>query len=110
MRFQPVAARSGPETESRVIDRAGATIEVFAPRHWTTARIDAWLDWAEALPADYPIAQAAPAETGSRRGRSIRCSWAALTDTPTGSPPGVKPLACSTTPPTPSISAPPCTI
>ncbi len=64
MRFQPVVARPGPETEVRVIDRAGAMIEVVAPRHWTTARIDAWLDWAGDLPADYPIAQAS-AELGT---------------------------------------------
>ncbi len=58
MRFEIPPTMAEPERETRAIDRAGAFIEVAAPRHWTTARIDAWLDWAEKLPTDYPIATA----------------------------------------------------
>jgi ribonucleoside-diphosphate reductase alpha chain len=40
--------------ESRAIERHGRFVEVQAPAHWTTARLEAWLDWAggdEDLPA-----------------------------------------------------------
>ena len=40
--------------EQRQIERAGGVDLVVAPRDWTAARIEAWLDWGEALPADYP--------------------------------------------------------
>ena len=37
-----------PELEIRQIERADGLAEVLAPVHWTSARIDAWLDWADA--------------------------------------------------------------
>ena len=40
--------------EIRWIERAAELAEVAAPPHWTTARVEAWLDWADALPADLP--------------------------------------------------------
>ena len=40
--------------ERRVVEHRGASIEVEAPRIWSTARIEAWLDWADRLPADHP--------------------------------------------------------
>ena len=40
--------------EQREIERVGGTDLVVAPRDWTAARVEAWLDWAEALPDDYP--------------------------------------------------------
>jgi ribonucleoside-diphosphate reductase alpha chain len=40
--------------ETREIERAQGMSLVSAPRDWTAARVEAWLDWAEALPADYP--------------------------------------------------------
>lgn len=43
-----------PAMESRLIERAGVWIDVVAPADWTTARVDAWLDWGEALPTDLP--------------------------------------------------------
>jgi ribonucleoside-diphosphate reductase alpha chain len=58
MRFEIPPTMAESEMEIRTIDRAGAFIEVVAPRHWTTARIDAWLDWADRLASDYPIATA----------------------------------------------------
>jgi ribonucleoside-diphosphate reductase alpha chain len=43
-----------PEFEQREIERAGGVDLVVAPRDWTAARVEAWLDWGEALAADYP--------------------------------------------------------
>ncbi len=40
------------------IERGAGVREVVAPKGWTTARIEAWLDWAEAQPTDYPGAAA----------------------------------------------------
>ena len=44
----------GLTLEQRRIERAGAIASVIAPRDWTCARIEAWLDWGETLAADYP--------------------------------------------------------
>jgi ribonucleoside-diphosphate reductase alpha chain len=38
----------------REIERARGVASTPAPSDWTDARADAWLDWADALPADYP--------------------------------------------------------
>ena len=38
----------------REIERARGAASALAPGDWTDARVDAWLDWAEALPGDYP--------------------------------------------------------
>jgi ribonucleoside-diphosphate reductase alpha chain len=42
------------ETEIRWVERASELVEVLAPRSWTTARVEAWLDWADTLPSDDP--------------------------------------------------------
>jgi len=42
------------EPEIRWIERASELAEVAAPPHWTTARVEAWLDWADNLPSDLP--------------------------------------------------------
>ena len=44
----------GLELEQRRIERAGGVDLVTAPRHWTDARVEAWLDWAEGLASDSP--------------------------------------------------------
>jgi ribonucleoside-diphosphate reductase alpha chain len=44
------------ETEFRWVERANDLTEVVTPRAWTTARVEAWLDWADALPGDLPPA------------------------------------------------------
>jgi ribonucleoside-diphosphate reductase alpha chain len=44
----------GFRPEIRWIERANELAEVVAPPHWTTARVEAWLDWADGLPADLP--------------------------------------------------------
>jgi ribonucleoside-diphosphate reductase alpha chain len=46
----------GFEPEIRWIERADELVEVAAPPAWTTARVEAWLDWADGLPADLPAA------------------------------------------------------
>ena len=43
-----------PEFEQREIERAGGVDLVVAPRDWTAARVEAWLDWGETLATDYP--------------------------------------------------------
>src|SRR5271168_2694982 len=42
------------EPEIRWVERASELAEVAAPPAWTTARVEAWLDWADRLPADLP--------------------------------------------------------
>ncbi len=48
------ASEPGGESaiELRRIERAGAVIETLAPADWTSARIEAWLDWADETPLD----------------------------------------------------------
>ena len=40
--------------EIRWVERAAELAEVAAPPSWTTARVEAWLDWADNLPSDVP--------------------------------------------------------
>ncbi|HEX6866548.1 MAG TPA: ribonucleotide reductase, partial [Caulobacteraceae bacterium] len=42
--------------ELRTVETAGALAGVLAPKGWSDARVEAWLDWAETLPADMPDA------------------------------------------------------
>ncbi len=62
MRFEswPGADATLPIVEARWIDRRGGATQVMAPRHWTTARVEAWLDWADALPRDHPAGDGPP--------------------------------------------------
>ena len=57
MRFEDRFA-NGPGSESAIeprrIERTRAVVEVLAPADWTSARIEAWLDWAEVTPLDLP--------------------------------------------------------
>ena len=57
MRFENRFAK-GPggksAIEPRRIERAGEVAETLAPAGWTSARIEAWLDWADASPLDLP--------------------------------------------------------
>ena len=41
--------RAALELHSRTLERSGAEFSVRAPAAWSTARLDAWLDWATAL-------------------------------------------------------------
>jgi ribonucleoside-diphosphate reductase alpha chain len=49
------------EFEPRLIERANAVVEVAAPRAWTSARVEAWLDWSDGLPTDLPNPERPPA-------------------------------------------------
>lgn len=40
--------------EPRLIERPGVMAPTLAPADWSDARVEAWLDWAEALPTDLP--------------------------------------------------------
>jgi ribonucleoside-diphosphate reductase alpha chain len=42
------------ETELRWIERGPGFVEVLAPRSWTSAQVEAWIDWSGELPEDYP--------------------------------------------------------
>jgi ribonucleoside-diphosphate reductase alpha chain len=57
MRFEDrFANEPGGESaiEPRRVERARAVVETLAPADWTSARIEAWLDWADATPLDLP--------------------------------------------------------
>ena len=57
MRFDDrFASRLAAESrfEARRIERAGRVVEVLAPADWTSARVEAWLDWADLVPLDPP--------------------------------------------------------
>src|SRR5665213_2440103 len=56
MRFEPRSSlrAARPECEPRWIERADTLSEVIAPKAWTSAMVEAWLAWADDLPADYP--------------------------------------------------------
>ena len=65
MRFESSFAAAVLETATRTVERPGGVAEVLAPRDWTSAQIEAWLDWGDALaarepPASLPAAIAAP--------------------------------------------------
>lgn len=51
MRFERrLAKAAGPELELRTLEGAGVISGVLAPRDWTTARVQAWLDWSDQQP------------------------------------------------------------
>ena len=57
MRFERRLSRgAAAEVELRTVETAGELAGVMAPKGWTDARVEAWLDWAEALPSDLPQA------------------------------------------------------
>ncbi|MFN5483146.1 MAG: hypothetical protein ACK49G_13555, partial [Brevundimonas sp.] len=58
-RFVPLAV--AVRRTARSVERAGRFVEVQAPAGWSTARLDAWLDWVGRCPTDLPRIAAAPA-------------------------------------------------
>jgi len=42
------------EVGPRELERADRMADVLAPQGWTSARVEAWLDWADDLPQDLP--------------------------------------------------------
>lgn len=49
-----LAKKAAPEVELRTVETADALSGVLAPRGWTSARVEAWLDWAEGEPPADP--------------------------------------------------------
>ena len=56
MRFDNGESEAGALTDlaQRLIERADRVQEIVAPRDWTSARVEAWLDWADGLARDFP--------------------------------------------------------
>ncbi len=55
MRFaRRLAKAPGPAVELRTVETATALTGVLAPKGWTDAQVQAWLDWALTLPAELP--------------------------------------------------------
>ncbi|MGH7024871.1 MAG: ribonucleotide reductase, partial [Caulobacteraceae bacterium] len=52
--FHSAFLANGIETGARSVERAGEVVEALAPVAWTSARVEAWLDWAAGLSRDYP--------------------------------------------------------
>ena len=57
MRFERRLSR-GPaaEVELRTVETADELAGVLAPKGWPDARVEAWLDWADTVPGDFPEA------------------------------------------------------
>ncbi|MFO1012490.1 MAG: ribonucleotide reductase [Caulobacteraceae bacterium] len=53
MRFDQVGAGGPPKLKIRDIERPSGVLYVMAPQAWTNARVESWLDWADA----HPLAQ-----------------------------------------------------
>ena len=61
MRFaRRLAKAESPAVELRTVETATALTGVLAPKGWTDARVEAWLDWAFSLPADLPAGDLPP--------------------------------------------------
>jgi ribonucleoside-diphosphate reductase alpha chain len=57
MRFQSrFPAEMELDAVIRWVERPPTGMEILAPRSWTGAQIEAWLDWADALPGGWPDA------------------------------------------------------
>jgi ribonucleoside-diphosphate reductase alpha chain len=54
MRLDPVRCAPSLATAERAIERAERVEEVLAPIAWPNAQVEAWLDWADAIPGDWP--------------------------------------------------------
>ncbi|MBU2380677.1 MAG: hypothetical protein KJ824_16095, partial [Alphaproteobacteria bacterium] len=78
MRFTPflTGLSASVACETREIERADRVIDVVAPVGWSDARVEAWLDWAEHSPTDWPRLEgagdrAAPASSSSVLGGAV---------------------------------------
>ncbi|CAL1691931.1 hypothetical protein MMB232_02086 [Brevundimonas subvibrioides] len=62
MRFNPCLTELSAAVvcEAREIERASRVVRVTAPASWSDARIEAWLDWHERSPDDFPRLESAP--------------------------------------------------
>jgi ribonucleoside-diphosphate reductase alpha chain len=61
MRFaRRLAKAPGPAVELRTVETAAALTGVLAPKGWTDARVEAWLDWAWTQSPDLPAGDLPP--------------------------------------------------
>ena len=67
MRFTPFLTDLAASVvcEAREIERADRVIRVMAPAGWSDARVEAWLDWHDQSPDDWPRLEGAPSRTSS---------------------------------------------
>ena len=54
MRLEPVRCAPPLKTASRALERAGRIEQVVVPIAWPDAQAEAWLDWIEDAPSDWP--------------------------------------------------------
>ncbi|HEY2047786.1 MAG TPA: ribonucleotide reductase [Caulobacteraceae bacterium] len=54
MRLDPVRCAPALETAERALERADRVEQVVVPNSWPDAQAEAWLDWADAAPRDWP--------------------------------------------------------
>ncbi len=81
MRFaRRLAKRTPPELELRTVETADALHGVLAPRGWTSARVESWLDWTETVVGDEtePTQDGLLAGGPERFARSVTARAAAL--------------------------------
>ena len=67
MRFTPFLTDLSASVvcEAREIERADRVIRVVAPAGWSDARVEAWLDWHDQSPDDWPRLEGAPARASA---------------------------------------------
>ena len=67
MRFTPFLTDLSASVvcEGREIERADRVIRVLAPAGWSDARVEAWLDWYDQSPDDWPRLEGAPTRTAA---------------------------------------------
>jgi ribonucleoside-diphosphate reductase alpha chain len=67
MRFTPFLTGLSASVlcEAREIERADRVIRVMAPTGWSDARVEAWLDWYDQSPDDWPRLEGAPSRAGA---------------------------------------------
>jgi ribonucleoside-diphosphate reductase alpha chain len=56
MRFEswPAFHDQAAPVAVRALERAAGVVEMLAPTDWPNARVEAWIDWADTLPSDFP--------------------------------------------------------
>ena len=61
----------------RELERADGWVEVLAPEGWTSARVEAWLDWAARVPNDRPPQEQGLKPVSSTLADALNCGPAA---------------------------------
>ncbi|MFC5343462.1 TSCPD domain-containing protein [Brevundimonas staleyi] len=70
MRFTPFLTdlSAAVVCETREIERADRVVRVIAPVGWSDARVEAWLDWGDASPDDWPRLEGPLGRVGAASG------------------------------------------